>query len=65
MEGSNIKRLENLKAVNDYVNSRKEIRMRGATDLIFICNDKSLMSEASGETDIEGKILAEIINNLQ
>jgi len=65
VEGANNKKLENLEAVNDYVSARKEIRMRGATDLIFICNDKSSVFEASGKTQVEGKILADIIKNLQ
>lgn len=65
VEGANIKRLESLEAVNDYVNARKEIKMRGVTDLIFICNDKSSVFEAPGKTQVEGKILAETIKNLQ
>jgi hypothetical protein len=65
VEGANNKKLESLEAVNDYVSARKEIRMRGATDLIFICNDKSSVFEASGKTQVEGKILADIIKNLQ
>ncbi|GLJ48812.1 hypothetical protein SUGI_1029360 [Cryptomeria japonica] len=65
VEGTNIKKLSDLKAVNEYVNEKKQLRTDGDTNLIFVCSDKSPVIEESGRTEMESKNLANILMDLK
>ncbi|KAH9318099.1 hypothetical protein KI387_019868, partial [Taxus chinensis] len=65
VEGTNIKKLPDLKAVNDYVNEKKQLRTGKVTNLIFVCSDKSSAIKESGRTQMESKNLARILMDLK
>lgn len=65
VEGANIKKLSDLKAVKEYVNEKEQLKAGGDTNLIFVCSDKSSVMEESARTEMESKNLASILMGLK
>ncbi|KAG1365581.1 hypothetical protein COCNU_12G005810 [Cocos nucifera] len=62
VNGKNLKKLQGLHSVHDFVRSKMEARVSGQTDLIVFCNGGS---EELDPTQSEGEVLSELISSLE
>ncbi|XP_073114471.1 uncharacterized protein [Elaeis guineensis] len=62
VNGQNLKKLQGLHSVHDFLASRMETRVSGQTDLIVFCNGGS---KESDHTPSEGEVLSELISSLE
>lgn len=64
VDGDNFDKVNDVRAVHDYLNSRIKMNSDGQTDLIVLCPGSSLLLQDSDQPDSESKVLSQLLNTV-